>query len=163
MKRRVGNIWDCLTEGYLVVIPVNIGWKRDGTNVMGRGLAKAARDRYPACARWLGQRHKSLFERNTPFDDASWIIPFPGESLIFFPTKPLNKEQPWASWKSDSDPELISNLLAKFPQEAAARAWDKIAVPLLGAGLGNLARDAMEKIIEYHLGHDERFLLVTLD
>ncbi len=163
MKKRVGDIWDCLAEEYKIVIPVNIGWKRDGTNVMGRGLAKAARDRYPGCERWLGQRHKHLFERGFAFDHTHWIIPYPGAPLIFFPTKPLNKEQPWASWKSDSDPELIARLLEGFPGLADARAWERIALPLLGAGLGNLARDAMEQIIEYHLGRDERFMLVTLD
>ena len=44
-----GDIWEHHNDGSrYIVIPTNIGWKTNGHNVMGAGLALQAKTRYPS-------------------------------------------------------------------------------------------------------------------
>ena len=57
MQEANGDIWNWLSEPHNceVVIPTNIGWKADGSNVMGAGIAKQAILRYGRdIAAWYG-------------------------------------------------------------------------------------------------------------
>jgi hypothetical protein len=156
-----GDIWDFGNRGYEVVIPVNCGWKLTGHNVMGRGLAKQALDRYPGIDLYLGKKQAEAVESGAPMGSALWIIDHPDHPLIFFPTKSLNKKQPWLSWKQKSDKKMIGKLLDAFPDWASDRGVKKVAFPLLGAGEGGLDPIEMRDFIRKKLGDDERFVLVT--
>lgn len=55
MKIKSGDMWSCITEpNSLFLITTNSFLKKDGTLVMGKGIAKEARDRDPSIAVTLG-------------------------------------------------------------------------------------------------------------
>lgn len=156
------DIWDKIRLKYEIVIPVNIGWKSDGTNVMGRGLAKAAAERFPSIAIFLGDLQKNLWTvHRPPMGDPRWIMKYPFGPITFFPTKPLNEKQPWMSWSQPSDKKMILKLLKAFPEYADKHGLEKIAIPLLGAGNGGLDPFEMEKLIRSSIPDDRRFVLVA--
>ena len=149
MKVEYGDIWKHLGEGRYVVIPTNLGWKKDGCNVMGAGLAKDATRRYPTLAKWYG----GVCEATA---DAPQVIACPFAPLIMFPVKPLNKLQPWMSWKQKADLKLIeqsARQLYEWPDPYP------IAVPLVGCGNGQLDMYEVRPILEKYLASD-RFTLV---
>jgi len=169
VKTYVGDIWRLVGEGYHAVVPVNIGWRSDGANVMGKGLALQARYRYPECEAWLGRAQRNMASaikdagiesKGSPTLARHWTFAYSDGPLIFMPTKPLNWEAPWASWKSPADPELVRFGLMALPELAGEKGIEKIAVPLVGAGLGGLDPDGVERTIREILGADPRFALV---
>jgi len=162
MRRERGDIWDCLRRGYHVVVPVNEGWNKEGRNVMGKGLAKDAKFRFPDCDLWLGDTQTKLFKSEPciPIEDARWLMAYPFGPLIFFPTKPLNRERPWLSWANLSDLEMIRAFLHAFPAWAKTKGLERIAFPLLGAGNGKLDPFVVESLMASCL-KDTHFTLVT--
>lgn len=162
MRVYFGDIWDKVYLGYQITIPVNIGWKiRSTGNIMGRGLARQALDRYPKIDEFLGEYQRKLWDTDRPpMGDPRWIIKYPWGPLIFFPTKPLDQGQPWLSWSQKSDKEMIGRLLGHFPEFADRHKLQKIAVPILGAGNGGLNKREMEDFVRSKIGSDKRFLLV---
>lgn len=161
MRLYRGDIWDKIRLKYEVVIPVNIGWKKSGHNIMGRGLAKQALERYPAIAMFLGELQNALWTvERPPMGDPRWITKWPFGPLTFFPTKPLYEEKPWMSWSQPSDREMIKNLLPHLPAYADRHGLERIAVPVLGAGNGGLDFGDMVELIRSTVS-DSRFVLVT--
>jgi len=169
VRTYVGDIWRLVGEGYHAVIPVNIGWRSDGTNVMGKGLALQARYRYPECEAWLGRAQRNMASaiidtgienKGSPTLAHHWIFAYPDGPLIFMPTKPLNWDAPWISWKGFADAELVCFGLTALPELAQEKGIEKIVVPLVGAGLGGLDPGQVEKMIREILGKDSRFVFV---
>lgn len=157
-----GNIWEKVRLKYEIVIPVNIGWKGNGSNIMGKGLALDALNRYPAISQFLGEFQRNLWAVDRrPMGDPRWIIKYPWAPLTFFPTKPLFEEKPWMSWSNKADKEMIGSLLTHLPAFATKHGLEKVAVPLLGAGNGGLDPLEMKDFIREKVGDDARFLLVT--
>ncbi|NJN05671.1 MAG: hypothetical protein HC814_03790 [Rhodobacteraceae bacterium] len=147
---------------YEIVVPVNIGWRKSGTNIMGRGMAKEAVRMYPKIESFLGGFQKDLWDtEKPPMDDPRWIIKYPWGPLTFFPTKVLNHEKPWMSWSNKSDKETIGKLLIHLPVFANKHGLKKLAIPLLGAGNGGLDPFEMKDLIREKIGSDPRFTLVT--
>src|SRR3990172_6948668 len=132
------NIWS-LAKTHTIVIPVNMGWKADGRNVMGRGLAKQAAEKYPELPVWWGGVCQQL-RWFTP------VVPYHAESLIMFPTKKLS-DPPSLTWRNKSDPELIICGLSQL------RVWSyrfsRVALPLVGSGNGGLDPEVVLKWIKY--------------
>ena len=125
-----GDIWNWHARSAFIVIPVNIGWKKDGENVMGRGLAVQAVQRWPEVSRTWGRICREQ-------GSAATATVEPAHRLIFFPTKPLNVRKPWASWTADASLPLIER-----SARALAVIGDSlrvpIALPLVGCGNGRL-------------------------
>ena len=92
MKIKIGNIWDYRETGY-IVIPTNGIIKTNGENVMGRGLALQAKNKYPDFPRALGNFLKK--KGNT--------VGFFTPNLITFPVK--------HKWYEKADLELIEKRL----------------------------------------------------
>jgi hypothetical protein len=149
MKEARGDIWDWLKDGYRVVIPVNIGWKLDGANVMGRGLAAQAAKRYPSLPAWWGAYCKKHRDR-------AGVTIYPEAPLLLFPTKPLNNETPHLSWRSESSLRLVERSTAELL--GLPKDW-KIALPLVGCGNGKLDPNDVLPILRQKLNED-RFVLV---
>lgn len=149
MRVFYGDIWDQFPHA-LTVVPVNIGWKMSGEAVMGAGIAKQAVDRFPDLPQWWGflcQR----FRENTP------VTLHPRHRLLLFPTKPLDDDAPWMSWKSDADSKLVWRSAAQL----AAFAFDEtINIPLVGCGNGRLSAELVLPILRMFLNH-HRFQLVV--
>lgn len=150
MRVYYGDLWDNHpTE--LVVVPANIGWKTGGDAVMGAGVAKQAADRFPDLPQWWGFQCQR-FREDTP------VTMHPHYRIILFPTKPLNEDMPWMSWKDDADAKLIWRSAAQL----AAFAFDDqtISVPLVGCGKGRLSTELVLPILKTFLNH-HRFQLVA--
>lgn len=156
MKVITGNITDYVESAYLV-IPTNIGWRGDGRNVMGRGLALWAAYRYPELPAWYGDQCQKHGEK-TPV--MLWSFPGRISSIILFPVKPLNKAAPWLSWQSNADLGRIEQS-AKELAALETTLYDEkpIMVPAVGCGNGRLLLKDVQPILERHLKSD-RFILV---
>ena len=151
MEIKTGNIWDFETECTPIVVPTNIGWKSSGVNVMGRGIAKQAAERYPSLALWYGNLCRQHWG-GTP------VVRHPDYPLVLFPTKPLNDTKPYYSWASRSDLELVEK---SSKQLAALETTDQhIYVPLVGCGNGGLDVDDVFPVLQKYL-NDDRFTLVV--
>jgi hypothetical protein len=144
-----GNIWN-YQSSHWIVIPTNIGWRANGENVMGTGLAKQAKSKFPEVAAWYGVFCRSLKE------EAGVIAYRPGK-LIMFPVKPLNKNSPNLSWQNDADLELIEKSAIQLADLQKTLAVD-VAVPLVGCGAGRLNEADVIPILDKHL--KGRFILV---
>jgi hypothetical protein len=154
LKVEYGDIWKYRGKGY-IVIPTNLGWRKDGANVMGRGLAAQAASLYPGLAERYGEMCRQYGERLSCVVVSGYDTP-----LILFPTKPLNKEAPWLSWQAMADLSLIEKN-AKCLAELEGDLKDDlpILVPALGCGNGGLDLREVRPILERHLTSD-RFVLV---
>jgi hypothetical protein len=165
MKCSHGDIWEFYNRGFYAVIPVNIGWKQSTMtsrylNVMGRGLALQAKGRFPACQEWLGNEYFKTFALKKEMGDLAWLRVFPGGRLIFFPTKPLDKAAPWRSWRTKADAAMIGKHLDQLPALITREKIDRVAIPMVGAGLGMLEPKMIKDLIFEKLGRDHRFTLV---
>lgn len=152
MKYETGDIWEWHSRGIPIVIPVNIGFTRAGLNVMGRGVARQAKKRYPELPQLLGLKCMAARE-TTP------VIWWKQRSLILFPTKPFNQERPWFSWHGKSDLALIersAEQLSRFPRKYGLA---EIVLPLVGCGNGALSPADVLPVLEKYLG--DEFSLVT--
>lgn len=148
-----GDIWS-YEKTHLIVIPTNIGWKRGsvGENVMGRGLAIQAAQRYLHLATWYGAECKKG-------GVATPVLRYPDGPIIVFPVKPLNAAQPWLSWRNRADLKLIE----RSARELAVLKVDRpVAVSMVGCGNGGLEMSEVRPILDRHLS-DDRFVLVLYE
>lgn len=119
------DIWE-LKDTHLIVIPTNL------IGVMGKGLAKQCADRYPYVAKWYRDVcHENWFEKGKPLP----MVVQPDCALVMLPTK--------NHWRDMASLEMISaglyNLAAFLPTYISRGVPRKrIAMPMLGAGLGGL-------------------------
>ena len=143
-----GNIWDASAD-VAIVIPTNVGWKHNGENVMGRGVARQAATRYWALAEgygyWCKAEGDRLYER----------VEGDGRRLICFPVKPLALN-PSMSWQQPAD----LHLLERSAVALAALSHRSVWLPLVGCGNGGLNPADVLPILERLL--DDRFTLVEL-
>lgn len=135
MIERIGDIWQHHAGGGWVVITTNIGWKKNGSNPMGAGIAAHAADMYPELPGWYGARC-SKYGADTAcclYKDARFIL---------FPTKPLNEKKPWLSWQSDSTLDLIRRSAVQLQELGSivrGGGYDGlIALPMVGCQNGGL-------------------------
>jgi hypothetical protein len=156
MKIEYGDIWSYAKDS-CIVIPTNAGFKADGSNVMGRGVAQQAAAKYPNLARWYGDRCHMYG------NDACFPYPPERAELILFPTKPLNKKEPWLSWRQKSSITLIEKsaktLVAILEGGPIPKDKPRIVLPAVGCGNGGLELGEVVPILKKHLV-DDRFILV---
>lgn len=147
-----GDIWkefEARPESYLV-IPTNVGWKTNGQNVMGRGLAKQAAEKFPELPGLYGSWCQKYGEE---------VFVHVGRRIICAPTKPLNKDHPHLSWKTFSTFKEVKGSYRQI-RDLAKRGL-KIITPLLGAGNGGLKfSDAMKLADEAKMPDDVILVLL---
>lgn len=157
MLERVGSLWTFHSEGRPVVVTTNIGWKKNGSNPMGAGVAKIAAEKYPELPGWYGRRCEK-------YGADTAVCYYEIGNLFLFPTKPLNESQPWMSWQNDSDTGLIkrsSIQLAKLVEvlsDEKGMFMPQVALPMVGCGNGNLSPRDVLPILRTFL--DDRFVLL---
>lgn len=149
-----GDLWkefEKQPDAYLV-IPTNIGWKADGSNVMGKGVAKAAAEKYPelpGCyGTWCEKYRTELYVHV-------------GRNVICAPTKPLNPDHPNLSWKNRAKVWLVKESYRQLNELARRKGWI-IYTPLLGAGNGGLRYETAVKLIR-EVGMPDNVILVLLE
>jgi len=140
MKIIKDNIWKYYGKGY-IVITTNGFVKNNGECVMGRGIAKEAKNRFPGFSTKLGMVIEKL-GNNVFFWDK--------EQLITFPTKHV--------WWEKSDLKLIEKSaiqLAEYFDEPWNMGADlpRIFMPKPGCSNGKLDWKDVEPIISSHLSH----------
>ena len=102
------------------VITTNLQTRKDGTAIMGAGLAKQAADRYPELPILYGERLLSGAKGGR----------FQYEDLLLLPTK--------RHWREKSDLPLIKEGIAALRQWCLLFPDERLAIPPLGCGLGGL-------------------------
>jgi hypothetical protein len=147
-----GDIWSFLGEGH-IVIPTNL----DG--VMGRGIAKQARDKFPG----IQSKYKSLISKmGWPQNGQARIIGIEqatvnqdmekGLYFLMFPVK--------YHWREKANLDLIEEMLRELSQNDFG---DKdVYLPLLGCGFGGLDIGEVMQAIDRHL-EATNFVLVLRD
>jgi hypothetical protein len=144
-----GNLFS-FQSTHKLVIPTNIGWNSKGIGIMGAGVALEASKRSPGFAEWWGEQCM-LHGKETPVMEYN--------KFISFPTKPLNEQSPWLSWKSDSSIELVVNSFGQLREDIEG----DIVLPLVGCGHGNLKFEDVVAAMVICLTEDknsDRFTLV---
>lgn len=155
MIERYGSIWEFYYEIRWIVITTNIGWKRDGSNPMGAGIARQAADMFPDLPKWYGEKCRKYGADTavTAYDKARFFL---------FPTKPLNEEKPWMSWQNQSNIALITKSakqLSKLVDILSDRGYyfTKIGLPMVGCSNGGLSPHDVLPVLRDIL--DDRFVL----
>lgn len=126
-----GNIFE--SSAQVIVNPVNC------VGVMGAGLAKQFKERYPnsfqkyqiACRAALLEPGKLMICREN------------GKRILMFPTK--------VHWKDPSQLVYIEQGLTKLASEYQVRGIHSIAIPRIGCGLGGLDWDEVKPMIVAYL------------
>lgn len=145
----VGDIWQChvrcttaKSAQMAIVIPTNGTVSRLSTAVMGAGLAKDAAERFPTLPRELAARILA---------DGNRVHYFPQYHLFTFPTK--------YNWWEDADLSLIQESCKQLNQLMATHHVQRVFLPKVGCGHGQLAWDAVLRVLKRFL--DSRCTLVT--
>lgn len=152
MLERVGDIFQqpdadaiCFTSNGVV--------KQNGELVMGAGIAKAFRDRFPSIARDFGHdvtsngnhvyRHR--YALNKAMSKHIWVFSFPTKD----------------DWRDKSSMELITQSASELLLETSnsAMAWNRVYLTRPGCGLGGLAWSDVKEAIAGIL--DDRFTILV--
>jgi ADP-ribosyl-[dinitrogen reductase] hydrolase len=136
-----GDLWEYHSQGYPVVITTNGTVSKQGNNVMARGTAKQAAERFPEVPKLLGE----LIRRsgNHVYDLGMQLISFPVEHT------------PWEV----PDLQLIRRSSQELRELVDRNGWKRIIVPRPGCGGGGLSWGEVRPLLEPHF--DERFLIIN--
>lgn len=156
MQKTKGNIWHLVqTHWDHVVIPTNIGYSKQGTAVMSKGLAGQAAKRYPTLIVEYGdfcRKHKvdTPVTVMRPKPKLS-LLPMP--HLILFPTHPLNENFPYLSWRNPAEFALVDRSLQQLAElMKTIDSRGRVYIPDVGCGFGRLKVSDVRPLIEKHLG-----------
>ncbi len=148
-----GSIWDKFYDGNLRVVPTNVGWRADGCNVMGRGVARQATERYPELAEWYGGQCRKMHR-----DGETLLAYFKPGDLVMLPVKPLDKIQPHLSWRGGADLELVKRSIAQLTKTYFMR---DVVIPLVGCGNGGLDPASVIPVLKEYMYSDNFILVLT--
>lgn len=141
MRETNGDLWTVHAEGAWIAITTNGMTRRDGTAVMGAGLAKQAAVRFPALPGLLGSHLQQ---------SGNHLATWPAFRLITFPTK--------HDWRAPSDMALIERSARELVQYVRLRALPTIYLPRPGCGLGQLDWETVRPLLTRLF--DDRFVIV---
>lgn len=147
MQYTTGNLWEVAATRGWVVVTTNTTLRRDGSAVMGAGLAKEAVERYPGIDVRLGKHINVFYDRL-----------YIEKPVICLPTKRDWKRNSRMIWIEKGCHELVD--FGRILKDLGNT--DPIYLPKLGCGLGGLnwereVRPVMDAILE-----DDRFVLVSI-
>ena len=135
-----GNLWEYYNQGYVVAITTNGKVARSGKNVMARGTAKQAAERFPDLPQLLGEKIVSA---------GNHVHELP-ERLVSFPVEHTPYEVP--------DLKLIEQSSRELRELADQKGWEKVIVPRPGCGGGGLSWGDVRPLLAPHF--DERFRVI---
>ena len=135
-----GDLWEFHNQGWVVAITTNGKVGGNGRNVMARGTARQAAERFPALPQLLGE--KISRDGNHVFDLGAGLVSFPVEHT------------PWEV----PDLRLIRQSGRELRELADTRGWQRIIVPRPGCGGGGLSWGEVRPLLEPYF--DERFLII---
>jgi hypothetical protein len=141
MHEIVGDIWDYLDKGW-IVIPTNGIVKKNGEAVMGGGLALDAALRFGSLPGELGSRLKN----------GNYVYYFREYKIITFPTKHHYAEPSDLDLIIKSAQQLNSDLKVFRLQ---GQTETKFFIPRVGCGLGGLSWNMVKPAIMPYLNEPE--------
>lgn len=136
-----GNIWDFHKAGFPIVITTNGDFNSRGENVMGKGIALQAKQKFPELPGRIGEHLKKHGNR------VGYFSPY---RLFSFPTK--------NSWKQNSDIVLIEQSARHLEIAAGWLNFDRIYMVRPGCSNGKLKWEEVKPVIASYL--DDRFIVV---
>lgn len=148
MKEIVGDLWAIYDRdvassfSMAIIIPTNGTVRRDGACVMGAGLAKDAKMRWPKLPYAVGERLK--MGGNVPYI-------FPAFRVITFPVK--------HNWWEVADLKLIRRSAMLLGTGEATSRYEKLYLPMVGCGNGKLQWDDVRLVLSEFLG-GSKFVIV---
>jgi hypothetical protein len=149
MKEMHGNLWDAHAEGHFICITTNGDTRQDGRAVMGRGIARQAKIRFPELPELLGSDLLNIGNTLHVYDHLR---------LITFPVK--------HHWNHAADLLLIqtSAVQLRAVMDASLLAIgdivNEVFLPRPGCGNGGLRWSAVKPLIAPVL--DDRFTIVEI-
>lgn len=151
MKEVELNVFEHLQDFDVLCVTTNGIVKRDGTAVMGRGIARAAAYRWDYLPNALGT---ILTQKGNHVALMGVALPRPTETklwLVSFPTK--------NHWRDKSDIELITRSTWELVALVDSQNFQRVALPRPGCSNGGLAWEAVKPVIEPLL--DDRFTIIS--
>lgn len=136
-----GNIWEYADKGYIVV-PTNGTIKKNGANVMGRGVAVQLTYRIHYFPMLLGDRLRT---------DGNFVHVFGPERIVTFPVK--------TEWYEKADLDLIRRSTDELRNIGEQNPHIEFYMPRVGCGNGGLSWDVV-RLVLVRLG--KQFTVVNL-
>ncbi len=153
MREITGDIWTYHAGGDWIVITTNGFVKRDGSAVMGRGVALQAKRRFWNLADWLGFQirssgnHCHVYTGQHPTESG-----FRTFGLITFPVK--------RNWRERADVVLIERSCKELVDIADSEHLKEVYMVRPGCSNGKLDWEDVKPILEKYL--DDRFTVVEI-
>lgn len=135
-----GDMWSALKEADLWLFTGNGVVKRNGALVMGAGIAKQVRDRWPGCDVRLGCLVKQGKLRADLGGYVYNLIAPPGKKGGIFQTK--------INWKNPSTPQLIKDSTEKLVSWCEQHPGANVHLNMPGTGYGKLTQAEVKPILQ---------------
>lgn len=147
-----GDFWKVWKAYDVALITTNGYIKKSGEGVMGAGIAKQAKDKYPVLPKRLGTR---IRENGNIVQSIAKMVFKDGSRVILgaFPVKHSWDERADESLIEESCKQLMHVLNDKFPDNA------KVLLNYPGIGNGKLKREQVKPILDKYL--DERVTIIS--
>ncbi len=134
-----GNLWDAHAQGQFVVITTNTQTRKDGTAVMGAGIALSAAEKCKGLAANYG---KHL----TTCEDPEKPVYLEKQRLILLPTK--------RHWRDPSPMDLVEKNILWLKKLSETHPEWKIAIPPMGCSNGQLDWPTqVQPLVDEHLSN----------
>ena len=140
-----GNAWDVYLDYDVLCITTNGFVKSNGECVMGRGIAKEAKLRFPSIPKVLGLGIRKYGNRCMKLAKVN------DTHLVSFVVK--------HNWWEEADIELIKKSCLEITEMADKFSWKKVLLPRPGCGNGWLKWNDVKPILEELL--DDRFDVIS--
>jgi len=139
MKIAIGNMWNVFASVDLFCITTNSITRKDGELVMGRGIARQAKDKFPGLGLALGNAVANGGMRGRVYGlllSPSW----PAKKLAAFQVK--------INWQAKAELEIIRVSAQQLGHFAKANPDKSIALNFPGIGNGRLDYDDVLEIVQ---------------
>lgn len=164
MKYEYGNMVNMSRDA--LVITTNGFVKKDGSYVMGRGIAKQIANMFPRVPKILGEqilRHGNKVHHLT---ESQTLISFPvkatseiydGTNAVAHMVKNLKLGDKVPGWACKARIDIIEKSLQEIVELADNNPhWKRILIPKVGCGAGELDFKVIKPLMEQYL--DDRFI-----
>ena len=145
-----GDMWSAWDRAALFLITTNSYVKRNGSLVMGRGIARQARDRFSGVDMECGRVIEGLArDRNElhhlPYFTYGLLTPFIGTGRVY---EKLGLFQVKHHWREKALPQLIRVAVEDLMDLTYTYELDEIHLNFPGIGNGGLSRDVVKPIVD---------------
>lgn len=142
MREISGDLWEFHRQGHWIAIPTNGVVRQDGANIMGKGIALAAKRLFVSLPYQIGTTIQLY---------GNHVHEFPEFRVFSFPTK--------HHWRLTANLELIEQSATELRTLVDASSDEReVFLPLVGCGNGRLQWSDVRPILVFCL--DDRFTVV---